>query len=192
MNIKSKVIPLNIDNIDTDQLIPARFLKSTTKDGYGKNLFYNWRYSEGYTPNSDFELNNPKREGAKIIIGGNNFGCGSSREHAAWAIADYGIQVVISSQFADIHKENLYNNNVLPVEVTAEELSKLMTYFTENETAVLTADMENQTIEVEDLNFKTTFDIPPFKKQCLLEGVDETQYLINMREEIAAFKVSNY
>ena len=192
MNIKSKVIPLNIENIDTDQLIPAAFLKLTTKEGYGKNLFYNWRYVEGYSPNADFELNNPKREGAKIIIGGNNFGCGSSREHAAWAIADYGIQVIISSQIADIHKGNLYNNNVLPVEVTEEELKELMTYFLENETAELIVDLESQIIIAEEINFKTTFEIPPFKKQCLMEGVDETQYLINMRDEITAFESTNY
>ena len=190
MKIGSKVIPINVENIDTDQLIPAQFLKLTTKKGYGKNLFYNWRYTEGYSINESFELNNPIRKGAQILIGGNNFGCGSSREHAAWAIADYGIKVVISSQFADIHKGNLYNNQVLPVEVTAAELNVLMAYFLKNETEELLVDLESQTVKIEAINFETTFEIPPFKKQCLLEGVDEIVYLINMRDEIAAYEIS--
>ena len=192
MKIQSKVIPIDIENIDTDQLMPAQFLKLTTKEGYGKNLLYNWRYLEGYTPNPSFELNNPQREGAKVIIGGNNFGCGSSREHAAWGIADYGIQSVISSQFADIHKGNLYNNGVLPIEVSEEELRILMNHFLEYPTSEILIDLESQTVKVEAINFSTTFEVPPFKKNCLMEGVDEIQYLINMRDEIAAFEATNY
>lgn len=188
MKIVSKVIPLNIDNIDTDQLIPAKFLKLTTKKGYGKNLFYNWRYTEEGIPNPDFELNNPKRKGAQIILAGNNFGCGSSREHAAWAIADYGIKVVISSQFADIHKGNLYSNMILPVEISDEQLSQLMDCFLSNETAELTIDIEHQTLKAEGINFSSTFDIPSLKKHFLLERIDETQYLINMRNEIKLFE----
>jgi len=192
MKLSSKVIPLNIENIDTDQLIPAQFLKLTTKKGYGKNLFYNWRYLSGYEINPDFELNNPLREGAQVIIGGNNFGCGSSREHAAWAISDYGIRVVITSQFADIHKGNLYNNNVLPIELKPEELKTLMTYFLENPEAIIDIDLEKQTVKVEGCEFNSTFDIAPFKKNCLMEGVDEIQYLINMKDEIAGFELINY
>jgi len=188
MKIRSKVIPLNIENIDTDQLIPAKFLKQTTKKGYGKNLFYNWRYLKDGSLNLDFELNNPKRIGAKIIISGNNFGCGSSREHAAWAIADYGIKVIVCSQFADIHKGNLYNNNVLPIELKEKELKQLMTYFLVHETAELAIDLEAQTIKTEEFNFSSKFDIPAFKKHFLLQGVDETSYLINMRDEITLFK----
>jgi 3-isopropylmalate/(R)-2-methylmalate dehydratase small subunit len=192
MKLSSKVIPLNIENIDTDQLIPAQFLKLTTKEGYGKNLFYNWRFLDNYEPNPSFELNNPLRKGAQVIIGGNNFGCGSSREHAAWAIADYGVRVVITSQFADIHKGNLYNNNVLPIELSPEELNALMTYFLENPTAVIDVDLESQTLKVEESGFNSTFEIAPFKKKCLLEGVDEIQYLINMKDEIAEFELNNY
>ena len=192
MKLSSKVIPLNIENIDTDQLIPAQFLKLTTKEGYGKNLFYNWRYLDDYEPNPKFELNNPLREGAQVIIGGNNFGCGSSREHAAWAIADYGISVVISSQFADIHKGNLYNNNVLPIELKIEELNVLMDYFLKNPKAFIDIDLENQTVKLKEIGFNTIFEIAPFKKKCLLEGVDEIQYLINMKEEIAEFELNNY
>lgn len=192
MRILSKAIPLNIENIDTDQLIPAQFLKLTTKKGYGKNLFYNWRYIEDYKLNPAFELNNPLREGAQVIIGGNNFGCGSSREHAAWAIADYGIRAVITSQFADIHKGNLYNNNILPIELKLDELNALMTYFLENPEAIIYIDLESQTVRVDATGFNAKFEIAPFKKKCLLEGVDEIQYLINMKEEIAEFELNNY
>lgn len=192
MKLTSKVIPLNIENIDTDQLIPAQFLKLTTKKGYGKNLFYNWRYIEGYEPNYKFELNNPLRKGAQVIIGGNNFGCGSSREHAAWAIADYGIKAVITSQFADIHKGNLYNNNVLPIEVEAHELKILMDFFLENPESIIDIDLEKQTVKIDEVDFISTFEIPPFKKKCLTEGVDEIQYLINMKEEVAEFEKNNY
>jgi 3-isopropylmalate/(R)-2-methylmalate dehydratase small subunit len=186
------VIPLNIENIDTDQLIPAQFLKLTTKKGYGKNLFYNWRYLNDYQPNPEFELNNPLRIGAEVIIGGNNFGCGSSREHAAWAIADYGIRVVITSQFADIHKGNLYNNKVLPIELNSEDLTVLMNYFSDNPEAQIDVDLENQTVKVEVIGFNSTFEIAPFKKKCLLEGVDEIQYLIKMKDEILEFELNNY
>ncbi len=192
MKLSSKVIPLNIENIDTDQLIPAQFLKLTTKKGYGKNLFYNWRYIEDYKPNMDFELNNPLRVGAEVIIGGNNFGSGSSREHAAWAISDYGIRVVITSQFADIHKGNLYNNNVLPIELKPNELKSLLTYFLANPKATIDVDLESQLVRVEEMEFNSHFDIAPFKKKCLMEGVDEIQYLINMKKEIAEFEVNNY
>jgi len=192
MKLSSKVIPINIENIDTDQLVPAQFLKLTTKKGYGKNLFYNWRYLEDYKLNPDFELNNPLREGAQVIIGGNNFGCGSSREHAAWAIADYGIRAVITSQFADIHKGNLYNNNILPIELKSKELNDLMTYFLENPKAIIDIDLESQMVKVDESGFNSRFDIAPFKKKCLIEGVDEIQYLINMKEEIAEFELNNY
>lgn len=191
MQIQGKVVPLPIDNIDTDQLIPANFLKQTDKKGFGKNLFYNWRYHEDYVVNPQFELNNPKRQGAKILIGGKNFGCGSSREHAAWAIADYGFSVVISSKFADIHKGNLYNNAVLPIELNESEVELLQSYFLENQTAELNIDIEHQEVKIPSIEFSATFEIPKIKKDCFLNGYDETEYLINMREEILVFENSN-
>ncbi|MCB9361277.1 MAG: 3-isopropylmalate dehydratase small subunit [Flavobacteriales bacterium] len=192
MKITSKVIPLRIENIDTDQLIPAQFLKQTTKTGFGKNLFYNWRYFDNYIYNPSFELNNPKREGAQILIGGKNFGCGSSREHAAWAISDYGFKVVISSKFADIHKENLYNNSVVPVEIPEEIVEQLLNYFLQFDEEELVVDIKSQFVEVTELSLKINFEIPPLKKQCIMEGLDETQYLIRLKDKITEFELTNY
>tara|TARA_B110000908_G_scaffold172516_1_gene240463 strand:+ start:4462 stop:5037 length:576 start_codon:yes stop_codon:yes gene_type:complete len=189
MKIKSIGIPLPIENIDTDQIIPAPYLKLTTKKGYGKFLFYNWRYLEGFVPNPEFVLNNEKYQNAKIIIAGNNFGCGSSREHAAWAIADYGIQAVISTQIADIHKENEYNSKILPIELTKNEVDQLMKMAEETDDSDIIIDLESQTVVVPNNDFQASFEINSFKKECLLAGVDETQYLINLKPEIEAFEL---
>ncbi|WP_462252595.1 3-isopropylmalate dehydratase small subunit [Ekhidna sp.] len=192
MKISSKAFPLPIDNIDTDQIIPAEFLKQVDKSGYGKNLFYNWRYTEGYDPEPNFVLNEKQRSGAEILIAGNNFGCGSSREHAAWAISDYGIKAVISSQFADIFKGNAYNNGVLPIELSEEKVKIFMDIATSLPDTIIDIDLESQIISCDSLGIEETFDIHPFKKQCLLDGVDETEYLIKLRPEILAFEISNY
>lgn len=192
MKINSKAFPLPIDNIDTDQIIPAEFLKQVDKIGYGKNLFYNWRYADGYQSNPNFVMNEAERAGAEILIAGNNFGCGSSREHAAWAIADYGIKAVISSQFADIFKGNAYNNGVLPIVLEERKVKALIEVTTSLPATEIEIDLESQTIICDVLGLEETFDIHPFKKTCLLEGVDETEYLIKLRPEILAFEVSNY
>ena len=188
MKINSRAIPIPIDNIDTDQIIPAEFLKQVDKAGYGKNLFYNWRYLNDYESDPNFVLNHPERSNAEVIIAGNNFGCGSSREHAAWAIADYGIKAVISSQFADIFKGNAYNNGILPIVLAKEKVDKLISATETTPETMVSIDLDTQTISCEEIDLKETFEIHPFKKQCLMEGVDETQFLINMREEIVAFE----
>lgn len=192
MKIKSNAIPLPFDNIDTDQIIPAEFLKQVDKAGYGKNLFYNWRYLEDYEVNPDFALNDPNRAEAEVIIAGNNFGCGSSREHAAWAIADYGIKAVISTQFADIFKGNAYNNGILPITLQEEKVSALIEASLANPEVTIEIDLASQTITCNEIQLEETFDIHPFKKQCLMDGVDETEFLINLRPEIQAFEEAIY
>ena len=189
MIITSTGIPLPIDNIDTDQIIPAPFLKLTTKEGYGKNLFYNWRYLSGYKINKEFVLNQDQYKEGGIIIAGNNFGCGSSREHAAWALADYGIQVVVSTQFADIFKGNAYNNNILPVELSKDEVYSLIEMVQNSPNSKITIDLKSQSVIAEEINLKTNFEINSFKKECLLAGVNETEYLIKLKPEIEAFEM---
>ncbi|MEP0985339.1 3-isopropylmalate dehydratase small subunit [Ekhidna sp.] len=188
MRINSTAIPLPIDNIDTDQIIPAKFLKQVNKLGYGKNLFYSWRYLENGDGNPEFILNQPDRASSEILIAGNNFGCGSSREHAAWAIADHGIKAIISSQFADIFKGNAYNNGILPVELEKRWVDQLMQKTFEKADVLIVIDLEDQMISCNSIGLKQSFDIHPFKKQCLLQGMDETQYLINLKPEILAFE----
>lgn len=188
MKINSKAYPLPIDNIDTDQIIPAEFLKQIDKAGYGKNLFFNWRYKNGYENNPDFVLNDERRQGAKVLIAGNNFGCGSSREHAAWAIADYGIQAIVSTQFADIFNGNAYNNGILPIVLRDERVKALLEITATAPATEIAIDLKNQVISCEVLGLKEIFEIHPFKKQCLMEGVDETEYLINLRKEISEFE----
>ena len=184
--ITSKFIPLRIENVDTDQIIPARFLKATTKDGFGKNLFRDWRYEndDETKPKVDFVLNQPQYSGA-ILVAAKNFGCGSSREHAAWSILDYGIKVVVSSFFADIFKNNALNNGVLPVTVTDAFLQQI---FAQGPEATLSVDLEAQTIKIDATGGFETFDISAYKKTCLLNGYDDIDYLLSMREEIAAFE----
>jgi 3-isopropylmalate/(R)-2-methylmalate dehydratase small subunit len=173
-----------LENVDTDQIIPARFLKATTKVGFGKNLFRDWRYDAQNNPKPGFVLNNPAYSG-EILVAGKNFGCGSSREHAAWALLDYGFRIVVSSFFADIFKNNALNNGVIPIQVTEAFLQKL---FTLDNKATLTVNLENQTIIIDATGEQETFDINDYKKTCLLNGYDDIDYLISIKEEIARFE----
>lgn len=184
--ITSTVVPLPMENVDTDQIIPARFLKATTKDGFGENLFRDWRYDASGAPVRDFILNNPLYKG-EILVGGKNFGCGSSREHAAWAIADYGFKAVVSSFFADIFKGNALNNGLLPVTVSEAFLQKI---FNGDRDQTLTIDLAAQTITIDATGEKETFPINGYKKTCLLNGYDDIDYLISIRGEIEAYEQS--
>lgn len=183
--ISSTAVPLPIENIDTDQIIPARFLKRIDKEGFGDNLFRDWRFTRTNEPIADFVLNNPKYKG-KILVAGNNFGCGSSREHAAWALVGYGFRVVISSYFADIFKGNALNNGLLPIKVSPEFLSEIMDTITQNPDTKIEVDLEKQTLNIQDQS--QSFDIDPYKKMCLLNGYDDIDFLISKREAIEAFE----
>ncbi len=182
--IQSSFVPLPIENVDTDQIIPARFLKGTTKEGFGKNLFRDWRYEndDETKPKADFVLNQPQYKG-QILVAGKNFGCGSSREHAAWAIKDAGFTVVVSSFFADIFKNNALNNGVLPVTVTEEFLQKI---FDKPNGTVLTVNLQAQTIELGAA--KEKFEINEYKKECLLNGFDDIDYLLSIQEDIVRYE----
>ena len=177
-----------IENIDTDQIIPAKFLKGVDKEGYGENLFYNWRYNSDGTDNLDFILNAKSRKGAKLIIAGNNFGCGSSREHAAWALAGYGIKAIISTQFADIFKGNAFNNGIIPIELSHEHVQYLMECANGDPSLEFEVDLNEQEVKLEALGFLEKFELNAFRKKCLLEGVDETEYLVKRRGLIEAFE----
>jgi len=185
----STVVPLPIENVDTDQIIPARFLKATSRDGFGKNLFRDWRYENDNeaTPKKDFVLNNPIYSG-KILVTGKNFGCGSSREHAAWAIKDAGFDVVVSSFFADIFKNNALNNFLLPVVVTDEFLNTIFEAIEKNPSTALTVNLEQQSIALNETGATEKFDINNYKKTCLLNGFDDIDYLLNIKDEIEAFE----
>lgn len=176
-----------VENIDTDQIIPARFLKSTSREGFGENLFRDWRYDKDGNPVKDFVLNDPTYSGS-ILVAGRNFGCGSSREHAAWAIADYGFRVVISSFFADIHKNNELNNFVLPVVVSDDFLSELFCCIRRDPATEVTVDLPRQTVRIESTGREETFDINPYKKHCLEQGLDDIDYLMTRRADIEAFE----
>ena len=184
--ITSTFIPLPEENIDTDQIIPARFLKSTSREGFGKNLFRDWRYynNDEAQPKTDFILNKPEYKGS-ILVAGKNFGCGSSREHAAWSLLDYGIHVVVSSFFADIFKNNALNNGVLPVQVSDDFLQKI---FKLENGSKLSVDLENQTITIDATGEKETFDINNYKKTCLLNGYDDIDYLLSIKQDIINFE----
>ena len=184
--ITSRFIPLRIENVDTDQIIPARFLKATTKDGFGKNLFRDWRYEndDETKPKADFVLNQQQYSGA-ILVAAKNFGCGSSREHAAWSIQDYGFKVVVSSFFADIFKNNALNNGVLPVTVSDAFLQQI---FAQGANDTLSVDLEAQTITIDATGAEERFDINAYKKTCMLNGYDDIDYLLNMKPEIEAFE----
>lgn len=183
----SRVVPIPIEEIDTDQIIPARFLKATSKDGFGENLFRDWRYDKTNQPIADFPLNDSKYEGC-VLVGGKNFGCGSSREHAAWAIYDYGFRVVVSSFFADIFKNNALNNGILPVQISEEFLKKIFAAVKADNTAEVEVDLENQKITICATGESEGFDINGYKKNCLLNGYDDIDYLISQKEAIAAFE----
>lgn len=183
----SSAVPLPIENVDTDQIIPARFLKATTKEGFGENLFRDWRYDKSAQPKADFVLNNSLYSGS-ILIGGKNFGSGSSREHAAWAILDYGFKVVVSSFFADIFKNNTLNNGVLPVQVSEAFLSKIFAAIEKDPKSKLKVDLENQEISILDKGEKESFEINPYKKECLLNGYDDIDFLLDIKDKIAEFE----
>ena len=184
--IQSRFVPLHMENVDTDQIIPARFLKATTRDGFGKNLFRDWRYenNDDTKPKADFVLNQPQYSG-EILVAGKNFGCGSSREHAAWALQDYGFKAVVSSFFADIFTNNALNNGVLPVKVSDEFLAKL---FELGNDTILSIDVDAQTIMIDATGEQEVFDINPYKKTCLLNGYDDIDYLLSNKQAIEEFE----
>jgi len=186
--IIDSAVPLQIENVDTDQIIPARFLKATDRMGFGDNLFRDWRYDNKNNPNPDFVLNNPKFSG-KILIGAKNFGSGSSREHAAWAIYDYGFKVVVSSFFADIFKNNALNNGLLPVQVSQQFENELFETIQQNNSAKFEVNLEQQKIKNLENGNSETFQINSYKKECMLNGYDDIDYLINMKDKIAKFEV---
>ena len=184
-SLTSTAVPMPIENIDTDQIIPARFLKATTREGFGDNLFRDWRYDNAGNPKA-FVLNNPELSG-KVLVAGKNFGCGSSREHAAWAIHDYGFKVVVSSFFADIFKGNALNNGLLPVQVSDAFLSKIFELLEKNPQSPIKIDLENQRISLEN-GASESFDINPYKKACLLNGYDDIDYILSLKEQILTYE----
>ena len=186
--LRSTCVPLPLENVDTDQIIPARFLKATTKEGFGDNLFYDWRYDKQGNPIPSFVLNNPAYAGARILVAGRNFGSGSSREHAAWAIAGYGFRVVVSSFFADIHKQNELNNGVLPVVVTDAFLARLFAAIEADPKTEVEVDLPAQTITLLSTDESAHFEINNYKKHCLMNGLDDIDFLIENRNLIEAYE----
>lgn len=185
--ITSTCVPLPLENVDTDQIIPARFLKATTKEGFGENLFRDWRYDKQGNPIKDFVLNDPKY-GGEILVAGKNFGSGSSREHAAWAIAGYGFRVVISSFFADIHKNNELNNFVLPVQVSEGFLKELFESIASNPKMQVEVDLPNQTVTNKATGRSEKFEINGYKKYCLMNGLDDIDFLLQNKDKIVAWE----
>lgn len=185
--IKSTYIPLPIENVDTDQIIPARFLKATSRAGFGKNLFADWRFESSGAAKQDFVLNNSRYTG-EILVAGKNFGSGSSREHAAWAISDYGFKVVVSSFFADIFKNNALNNGLLPIVVSPEFLETLFETVENNPKATLSVDLERQTITLDETQQTESFEINTYKKRCLLEGMDDIDYLLSNQQKLEQYE----
>jgi 3-isopropylmalate/(R)-2-methylmalate dehydratase small subunit len=188
--IRSTAVPLAIKNIDTDQIIPARFLKATDKADFGKNLFRDWRYNKDNTLNTQFVLNKAQYKGA-ILIAENNFGCGSSREHAAWALFDYGFRVIISSFFADIFKGNALNNGILPIQVSPIFLQKLLKMVENDPKTVVFIDLEAQNVILEQTGGAEKFDINPYKKLCLQNGYTDIDYLVSIKDKIEAYELKN-
>jgi 3-isopropylmalate/(R)-2-methylmalate dehydratase small subunit len=188
-SIESPAVPLPIENVDTDQIIPARFLKATTRDGFGENLFRDWRFDKSGQAKSEFVLNNPAYSG-KILVCGKNFGSGSSREHAAWAIHDYGFKVVVSSFFADIFKNNALNNGLLPVQVSEAFLASIFEAIRKDASTLIRVDLEKQEIYLTASGESESFQINPYKKECLLNGYDDIDYLLSIHEKIAQFEAS--
>lgn len=185
--LESGMVPLNVENVDTDQIIPARFLKATDRKGFGENLFRDWRFTNDNQPIKDFVLNNTAYSGS-ILVAGNNFGCGSSREHAAWALADYGFRVVVSSFFADIFKGNALNNGILPIQVTPESLQTIFTAIEKNPAVQAKVDLEAQELRIEAADVVVSFELNAYKKMCLLNGYDDIDYLLSQKEAIEAFE----
>ena len=189
IKLTSTVVPLPIENVDTDQIIPARFLKATDKNGFGDNLFADWRYNKDGSPKADFVLNNALYSGS-ILVAGKNFGSGSSREHAAWAIDGYGFKVIVSSFFADIFQNNALNNGVLPVVVTVEFLAEIFACVNADAKSTLTIDLQNQTITNNVSGNSETFAINAYKKECLLNGLDDIDYLLSKKAHIEAYEAA--
>lgn len=183
--LKSSAVPIKIENIDTDQIIPARFLKAISREGFGDNLFRDWRFNQENERINDFPLNDSKFEG-KILVAGKNFGCGSSREHAAWAIKDYGFDVVISSYFADIFKGNALNNGILPIVVSDEILNQIFEIIDQNPSTEFEVNLENQTLKIQDQTIN--FDVDSYKKICLLNGYDDIDFLISQKDKIETYE----
>jgi 3-isopropylmalate/(R)-2-methylmalate dehydratase small subunit len=185
--LTSTAVPLPIENIDTDQIIPARFLKATTREGFGENLFRDWRYDKNGQPKADFVMNSPIY-GGEILVAGKNFGCGSSREHAAWAIDGAGYRAVVSSFFADIFRNNALNNGLLPVTVSEQMLAAIFAAVESNPKTEIKIDLPAQTIEIVGTKHKESFEIAPYKKQCLVNGYDDVDFLVSIRADIEAFE----
>jgi 3-isopropylmalate/(R)-2-methylmalate dehydratase small subunit len=185
--VHSSAVPVHIENVDTDQIIPARFLKATTRDGFGENLFRDWRYDGNNQPIADFALNNPIYSG-DILVSGKNFGCGSSREHAAWAITDFGFKVVVSSFFADIFKNNALNNGLLPVQVSDAFLAQIFEAIEADSKATFTVDLQAQTFTIDATGASASFEINTYKKECMLNGYDDIDYLLSLKDKIEEFE----
>ena len=188
--LTSTAVPLPIENVDTDQIIPARFLKATSKVGFGQNLFRDWRFDKEGNIKPNFILNDGNYTG-RILVAGENFGCGSSREHAAWALEDYGFKVIVSSYFADIFKGNALNNGLLPIQISKEKLTKLLAYLKDNPKAQMVIDLENQLLSLEEIGLNESFEIDSYKKMCLINGYDDIDFLISKKESIEAFEAQN-
>jgi len=189
ITLESPIVPLPVENVDTDQIFPARFLKATARDGFAETLFRDWRYDTNNQPVESFVFNNPAYSG-KILVAGKNFGSGSSREHAAWAIFDYGFRAVVSSFFADIFKNNALNNALLPVQVSPEFLAKIFSAVEKDPRTKIRIDLQKQEIMLLETGEKESFDINPYKKACLLNGYDDIDYLLTIRDEIEAYEMN--
>jgi len=185
--LESTCVPLPLENIDTDQIIPARYLSATSREGFGNNLFRDWRFRKSGEPDTDFILNNPLYKG-EILVAGKNFGCGSSREHAVWAVYDFGFRAVVSSFFADIFRNNALNNGLLPVIIPEEYLQRILTLVREAPETKMKIDLENQVLEVPSAAIILDFEINPYKKECLLKGLDDIDYLLSMKDIIAQYE----
>lgn len=186
--LRSGLVPLPIENVDTDQIIPARFLKATTREGFGQNLFADWRYAADGQPKADFVLNEPRYQGHQVLLAGKNFGCGSSREHAAWALYDAGFRVVISSYFADIFRGNALNTGLLPLQVTPGELQELFALVAQDARAEVTVELPAQTLRVPGRREPIRFELDAYKKECLINGYDDIDFLLSQESAITAFE----
>ncbi|TXE18965.1 3-isopropylmalate dehydratase small subunit [Psychroflexus gondwanensis] len=185
--LNSRAIPLDIENVDTDQIIPARFLKTTSREGFGENLFRDWKYDKNGSERSDFVLND-KRYSGRVLIAGDNFGCGSSREHAAWALSDYGFKGIVSSFFADIFKGNALNNGLLPIQVSPDFLKDIMKLISEKPETRVSVDLESQSISIENSKLKDSFKIDTYKKTCMINGYDDIDFLLSKKDKIEHFE----
>lgn len=185
--LESTCVPLPLENVDTDQIIPARYLSATSREGFGNNLFRDWRYNKNDQPNRDFVLNDPAYKG-DILVAGKNFGCGSSREHAVWAVYDYGFRAVVSSFFADIFRNNALNNGLLPLVIPEENVQHLFKLISTDPGTKLKIDLEKQTLEIPSEGITLHFDINPYKKECLLKGLDDIDYLLSVKNKIVEYE----